>query len=177
MFHRVTKKSMSHGLRTAVACAVCVLAAVPAVAQYQPDKKGPSKGVVMKSVDASGKLVYSDHPLPGVRETEVLRGRGFENLPVVAPKVPAQAASAGGSLSDWAQATEAQIAASRKAVDDTNTRVAKQNCDDARQTLATLTAGRRVMRVNERGEPEALTSDQLTVERDYVEQRIAIYCK
>ena len=162
------------------------LVATSSMAQYTtPKKEGGGGRVIIKSVDSRGQVVYSDHPVEGVSELQTMQGRVFMNIPKPAsaassPAVTrpaAKAASGAGGIEAWATATQAQLDASKKAVDDANAKIAKQNCDGARQTLATLAAGRRIVKVNATGTPEVMSAEQVTAEREKTEARITQNCK
>lgn len=176
-----TTQTLHIGIAMAMA-----LVATSSVAQYTtPKMEGRGGRVIIKSVDARGHVVYSDHPVEGVNELQTMHGRVFMNIPRPASAASAQAvsrpaakaASGAGGIEAWATATQAQLDASKKAVNDANDKIAKQNCDGARQTLATLVAGRRIVKVNASGTPEVLSAETVAAEREKTEARIAQNCK
>lgn len=166
-----------------IASALLSLTAGMATAQYLPPapkapggKKIVTAGAVVKGVDGRGKVVYTDHPVDGVKEVKTLSGKTFKDVPDAAGPAAAAASSA-DSIVDWAQKTQAQMDEHRKQVQDINDKVAKQNCANAKESLATLGMGGRVVRLSPAGTPDVLSAEQIEESRSKANDVIAKNCK
>lgn len=149
---------------------------LPPVAKAAGGKKIVTSGAVVKGVDGRGKVVYTDHPVDGVKEVKTLSGKTFKDVPDAAV-APAAAASGADGIVDWAQKTQSQMDEQRKQVQDINDKVAKQNCANAKESLATLGMGGRVVRLSPAGTPDVLTAEQVEESRSKANDVIAKNCK
>jgi len=156
----------------AVALALCV--ALPASAQ------------LYKWVDSNGKVQYSDKPPPSDVKTEKLRA------PARAASAPAPSAGKDGAKKDAAKTgpltpaeqeqafrkrqQEAGKAEKEEAQKQAEARDRAENCKRARAAVATLEAGGRQARVDEKGERVFLTDEQIAQETASARQEAAAAC-
>lgn len=149
-------------------------AANPYAPAAQQKAEQRSVGIV-KSIDAQGRVVYSDRALLNARQVDVMQGRVFSNSTTATPPSPAVAAPDG--LVDWAAKAQAQLDASKKKQEDMRVAAAQQTCQNARQTLASLSTGKRVMRLAANGQQEIMSEDQQVAERAAMTSLISVNCK
>ena len=152
-------------------------------AQYQtPDPKFRAGGTagsgstIVKSVDARGHILYSDHAMDGYKEINVMKGASFASAPAPIASAPTKPSSAGGIV-DWAQKTQAQLDESNKSLTQINEKVAKQNCQNAKESLASLGREGRIVRMGADGKPQYLTPDQIAADQNKAKEAIAQFCK
>ncbi|MEY5101079.1 MAG: hypothetical protein RJA36_3798 [Pseudomonadota bacterium] len=131
-------------------------------------------------LDASGRKVFSDMPPPAaVPDKSILQrpdaASSGPSLPPPASALPAPAAPAGKPGNGGAPTTLAagkdrngtsnlSDAELRAAVDKRNAEIRQMNCRRAREDLAALAAGTRLLVLNERGEPVVLDEDRRAAE-------------
>lgn len=145
------------------------------VAQYAaPDKSGTKslQGEIIKSIDANGHVLYSNRTIEGARPVETMTSRIFQPMPMPAP-APAtgNALNTGATTPGPTGASGAAVKSgvsqdpSIKALNEANALIAKSNCANARQSLASLGGGPRLVRMTPDGKREELTADQIEADR------------
>lgn len=118
-----------------IACLCAALFAVPAQAQQY------------KWVDGKGRTQYGDTPPPGIKATPL--------RPPPAPPAPEGAAAKGApdAEAEFRKRRKAQEeAAAKAAAKSAEAETRKENCQIAREQLATLQSGQRISRFNAQGE-------------------------
>ncbi len=144
-------------------------------------KSGKVGKSVIKSVDKNGKVIYSDRVLEGTRNQQTL-GQGVF-VGEVAPKAEAVApasekpADKPTDLASLAKDAQSKLDAQKKELEASNEKMAKQNCENARHSLSTIEAGKRVYKLNEKGETEYLNDEQLGAERQKAEAAVKSFCR
>lgn len=135
----------------------------------------PAYAQVYKCVDG-GRTIYSQTPCPtGASSTAISRG---------APSGAAPGAEKSGAPSTAEQEQafrkrqqEQQAEAKKEGEKLAQTKERQENCASARAQLAQYTAGGRIRRLDEKGEPYFLEDSQIASEKARAEQRIAQWCK
>jgi len=120
-----------------IGCLCAVLLAVPAQAQQ------------FKWVDGNGRTQYGDVPPPGVKASRL--------RPPPGPPAGSSAAKSGSTTSEAEAAfrkrrKDQEAAASKSAAKAAASETQKENCQRAREQLATLASGQRITRFNTKGE-------------------------
>jgi len=156
------------------AAAALALVAAPAQAQW-------------KWRDANGRIVISDVPPPrGVPDKDVLQRpepAARAAPPPAAASGPAAASAAAGKapvdaeLEARKRRTEQEQAAQRKAEDAKAAAVRKDNCQRARDHLALLDSGQRMVRIGADGEREYLSDQQRAAEAQRTRDIVASDCR
>ena len=165
---------------TPALCALALLSAWPALAQY-------------KWKDAQGQVHVSDLPPPrDVPDRDILRrpGPAGRNLTVAAasPSAAGSAASAAAGAVSRPSLQDPELAARRKRADQEaqarqqaeDAQLARQradNCQRARAQLAGLQSGQRMARLNERGERVAMDDAMRQAEVAATQAVIASDCR
>jgi Domain of unknown function (DUF4124) len=172
------KRGMNHdfvalwrlGLATATLC-VCVAAQ----AQWQ-------------WIDANGRRVYSDQPPPpSVAESKIVKrpgqiaspSSGADAQPTsVQPTQTKNTTSAQPSeLDRKARELKAQEEAALKAQKEKEAQTLAQNCEQARKSLATLTAGSRITIINSKGEQDYLSDEQRAADTRRLQGYVGANCQ
>lgn len=140
--------------------AVFVLACLPLIAAAE----------VYQYRDAQGRMVYSDSPPPGTNATK-------KDMNVSPP-----AGDAAKSLQDKVQdfqkrRDEAAEAEARQAKEKAESDRAAENCSKARNKLAALQSGQRIVRYNAQGEREFLDDPEREKEIAQTQQSVSEWCK
>jgi len=158
-----------------LAAMACLLMSTPAEAQW-------------KWRDSRGQIHISDIPPPrDVADKDVLqRPAALVHKAAPAPAVPASAAAAtpvpgkapvDAELEERKRKAEQEQAARQKA-DDKKVKAARnENCQRAREQLATMDSGMRIMRVKPDGEREYLSDEQRASESQRARDVIASECR
>lgn len=170
--------------RLLLALSLTMCAAVPVSAQ------------MYKWVDSNGQVHYTDKPPPGNIKTEKLRppppapvvsaptagasktgakqdaANDGKNAADAAPKTPAEQEQA--FRKRQAEAAKAQEAEAKKVA---QARDKAENCRRAKAAVASLQAGGRQMRVDEKGERVFLDDAQIASETAKAQQEAAAACK
>lgn len=167
------------GLGVALVCAAASAQYAPPDAKSKAAEKKAASASIVKSVDAKGRVVYSDHKVQGTVGQKVMRGRVFEDIPKEAPPAAQSgtAAAPAGNLVEWAQKQQAQMDEARKAANDINDKVAKQNCQNAKMSLSSLSSASRPMRMDEEGKLVPVSAEQIEADRAKAQEVIARDCK
>ncbi len=152
-----------------LAIAVALALTAPAQAQW-------------KWRDAKGQVHVSDIPPPrDVPEQNVLQRPDPAALrapAAPAASAPPRAASAvDPELEERKRRAEQEQAVKRKADDAKNAAIRKDNCQRARDQLAMLDSGQRVMRIAPNGEREYLSDEQRAQEAQRARSLIASECR
>ncbi len=140
--------------------AALILSCLPLVAAAQ----------VYQYRDANGRMVFSDTPPPGVNAVR-------KNIDVAPP-----ASEASGGLQDKLQAfqkrrDEAAEAEAKAARDKAEKDKAAENCTKARNKLAALQSGQRIVRYTASGEREFLDDPGREREIAQTQKSVADWCK
>ncbi len=142
-------------------------------------------------LDDRGQKVFSDLPPPAnVPNQKILRQPGAapaspavdtEGKPAAAPSPqakPAPAPAAGApAQTDEQRQTQAKEDAQRKSIERRNAEIRADNCARARESLATLSGGGRLVTTNEQGQRVIMDPAMRNAERAKVEQIIADNCR
>nr|WP_315184506.1 DUF4124 domain-containing protein [uncultured Albidiferax sp.] len=140
-------------------------------------------------IDNTGRKVFSDRgPPPDIPAKNILRQPGgtAKAAPVVAPAIPAAAASAASApkisgvdkaLEEKKKQAEATEAAQRKAEVDKNAAAQAENCVRAKQSKANFDSGVRIARTNDKGEREILDDAARASEMKRLQDVINADCK
>ena len=164
-----------------LATALAVLAAPPAFAQW-------------KWKDAQGRVTVSDLPPPrSVPDKDILQrpeaqrraatAAAAEAASAAAPGTPGAAPQAAASspvdkdLEAKKRAAEQERAAKAKAEEDKLSAQRAENCRRARQHLAALDSGQRIVRMNDKGEREFIDDAQRANEARRARDVIASECR
>jgi hypothetical protein len=120
--------------------------------------------------DANGNVVFSDTPPPGAK--------AVRKDVKVAPPSGDQAASHEEKMQDFQKRREAAAEAEAKqARDKAEKEKADANCTRARNKLASLQSGQRIVRYTAQGEREFLDDAARAAETAEAQQSIAEWCK
>lgn len=173
------RQTRSPGLLLAAACAL-LLSALPAQAQW-------------KWRDSSGRVQISDMaPPPTVPDKDILqRPRGITQpapdtatpptAAAAASATPAAAAKPKGPLDAEIErrrkADEQDKAAKARAEEERRSAQRADNCNRAREMVATLESGQRVSRMNAKGEREFLDDRQRAAEVQRAREVMATDCR
>jgi hypothetical protein len=132
-------------------------------------------------VDKDGKVRYGDTPPPGVNA----RRLGGPTVPAASAPAPEAAAkdASKGPLTPAEQEQEfqkrrleAQKAEQKAAAATKDQEIKAENCRRARESLATLEGGRRVLRTNAQGEQYYLEDDARAAEIQNARQAVQDWC-
>ena len=145
----------------------------------------PLLAQINKCVDASGKTFYSQSPCPpGVKSSTVKAAPPPANPPAPAAAGPAAAAKSTGPKSAAEQEIEfrkrrtEQAEAAKKDQEKSNEASQREeNCRNARGSLASLEAGGRQTRFNDKGERYILDEAQTARELERARQAVDQWCK
>lgn len=179
-----------------VLSSICALTAFSANAQYNDDflKNGTAPAVntprpdntiappvrgEYKSVDKSGRTVYSDYNnLGGSQISQHLAPRsGIESdRPVTGSVGKRSGVNAESNLEEFAKKAQSEINENRKAVDEANNRIKEQNCKSAKTALISLESGRRVARIDADGKHVYLEGDQIESEKSRAQKLVEENC-
>jgi hypothetical protein len=160
-------------LRVALAAALLVTLAVPAQAQW-------------KWRDSHGQVHVSDIPPPrDVPDKDVMQRPDLTARKSAAPVAAASAASATAAakastdpeLEERRRRSEEEQAARTKAEERKLAAQRMENCNRARDQLATLDSGQRMARVKANGEREILDDEQRAAESRRAREAIAADCR
>jgi Domain of unknown function (DUF4124) len=126
-------------------------------------------------VDKDGTVRYSDRPPPGGQPARTL------NVPGPAPAGEDKGSAGSSSLQDQEKAfqkrQEEQKKAADKAAAEAKQQAAKDdNCRRARESLAVLNGGRRVMQVDAQGNPYYMDDAQRAQEAQKAQQAVKDWC-
>ncbi|MDH4094614.1 MAG: DUF4124 domain-containing protein [Betaproteobacteria bacterium] len=132
-------------------------------------------------VDKDGKVRYGDTPPPGV-DARRLSGPSAPPAPSAAPDASAKDAK-GGPLTPaereqefQKRRLEAQKAEQKAAAAAKDQEIKAENCRRARESLATLEGGRRILRTNAQGEQYYLEDDARAAETQRAQQAVQDWC-
>jgi hypothetical protein len=159
---------------TALALAVMLLGAAEAQAQW-------------KWRDSRGQIHLSDTPPPrDIPDKDVLLRPDLTQRKAAPPAAPSPVASAPGAaakppvdpeLEERRKRAEQEQAARTKADEQKVAAVRKENCQRAREQLATMESGQRIARIKPDGEREILDDDQRAREARRARDVIAADCR
>ena len=136
--------------------------------------------------DAKGQVHISDLPPPrDIPEKDVMqKAEPAVRTPVVAHAPAASAASAAAAkpstdpeLEERRRRSEQEKAAKAKSEEDKLAALRKENCNRAREQLATLDSGIRIARVKANGEREILDDEQRAAETRRMREAMAVDCR
>lgn len=138
--------------------------------QYQANTKVNAAKVIVKTIDANGKVTYSDRIVDGdtqVRQRSTLKSTGEEVITragsaPAAPMAPESAKPASPTPTLSAEQAAAKVAA--------------LNCTTSRKNLESVNSGKRVVRVGDNGEVVPLSDEQIAAERARIEGEVTQYC-
>jgi hypothetical protein len=157
-----------------LAAAACLLLSAPAEAQW-------------KWRDSRGQIHISDIPPPrDVPDKDVLqRPEVVVRKPAPAPVAAASAAAAAvpgkapvdPELEERRKRTEQEQAARAKADEQKAVAIRKDNCQRAREQMATLDSGQRIARIKADGEREILDDEARAKEARRAREAIASECR
>lgn len=153
-----------------LATGVCLLVSMSAHAQ------------VYEWRDASGQVMYSDRPPPGV-DARVVRGTTQRlTPPAPAPAAAAPAPAAQKTLADRAlefrQRREADAAAEAERKQLASQETEKDAaCTQSRSHLTALESGARISRYNSKGEREFLSDQERATEIERTRKQLEQHCK
>lgn len=126
--------------------------ALPAMSQaYLPSGKlGPAEKLIIKSVDAQGRTIYSDHVVEGAKVNKAYQQKTFTTtaVPLLAPKVEPKV----DKSTVPEQKTQQQIDLENKKIEEGNIAIAKKNCESAKREIALLDSGKRMAKSSSNGE-------------------------
>ena len=169
-------------------------AATGATAASSPGMRaaGPSSLLGWQWLDGNGRRVFSDRPPPAdIPPHRILRRPGAEESWPAAGTAAGAAPASGRGATDAiptptpeasarqraaSAARPAQLSASQQAEEERIARQRADNCQRARSALATLDAGVRLVRTNEKGEREILDDAAREAERRHLQQIVASDC-
>lgn len=146
----------------------------------------PLLAQINKCVDASGKTFYSQSPCPpGVKSSTVKSAPPPANAPAPSAAGPAAAAakstgpkSAAEQEIEFRKRRTEQAEAAKKDQEKSNEAAQREeNCRNARGTLASLEAGGRQTRFNDKGERYVLDEAQTARELERARQAVDQWCK
>jgi hypothetical protein len=138
-----------------------VLACLPLVATAQ----------VYQYKDANGNTVFSDSPPPGAKAIR-------KDIKVAPPAAEAPGTDLQEKLQGFQQRREAAAAEeSRAAKDRAEREKADANCTRARNKLAALQSGQRIVRYNAQGEREFIDDATRATETTDAQQSVSEWCK
>ncbi|MFO1327496.1 MAG: DUF4124 domain-containing protein [Rubrivivax sp.] len=152
-----------------VPCLALLIAALPAQAQW-------------RWRDASGRITASDLPPPrDIPEKDILQRPGAPRSTVAAPAPAAASAPASAPVDKDLQArrraADEQAQAKAKAEEQRIAALRADNCNRARNHLATLESGQRMARINDKGEREVLDDKMRADETRRAREVIASDCR
>lgn len=132
-------------------------------------------------LDAQGQRVHSDRPPPpGIPATRILVRPTAPTLPArdggPVAGTPAEAPATVASAQAAVAALAAQLAASQRQEDERIGRQRADNCRRAMSAKATLDAGLRVARINDKGEREIIDEATRAAESQRLQAIIATDC-
>jgi hypothetical protein len=146
---------------------------------------GAAQAQVYKCLDAGGRTVYSQDPCPPSMKREAMSKGGVPSAPAAAP-TDAAAGKAGAksgppSVADQEQAfrkRQQDAAKAEKEADDkaNQAKLKEQNCNNARQRLATYTMGGRISRVDANGERYYMEDSQIEAEKARAQADVSQMC-
>lgn len=149
--------------------------------RYAPPAVTTTKGgnIIVKSIDPkTGQVTYSDRFLEdttGATQYQIKSyGTSAEPLSPVPSKEEGKKGD--GALVKWAKDQEAKAAENEKLAKEQAEKQTRETCNRARQNLAILTSGAKVVRPDSRGEVVYLTDEQVQKERATAEADIARTC-
>ncbi|HEX5093678.1 MAG TPA: DUF4124 domain-containing protein [Burkholderiales bacterium] len=126
-------------------------------------------------VDKDGTVRYSDRPPPGGVPSRTL------NVPGPAPAAEDKGSAGSPSLQDQAKAFEKRQEEQKKAADKAaaaskDEQIKADNCRRARESLATLQGGRRIMQTDAQGNQYYIDDAQRAQEAERAEQAVKEWC-
>jgi hypothetical protein len=137
--------------------------------------------------DKNGQITVSDLPPPrDIPQQDILQRPDPSNTvaapavgsaPAPASAVPALRAPVDPELQARKQASEQEQAAKAKAEEDKLAAQRRQNCSNARSSLAALDSGQRIARFNAKGEREILDDKQRAAETQRARAVVASDCR
>lgn len=122
----------------------------PSTPYMPPGKLGPAGKVILKSQDARGRIVYSDHHMDGVRVTQTYQQNTF--TAAAEPMKGSASAPQSGDRVIKPSMSEEEVMAKNKKIDEANAAIVKKNCETARRELSVMNTGRRISTLNAKGE-------------------------
>lgn len=142
---------------------------------------------VYKWRDAAGNIQYGDHPPSGI-DAERVGGRrgaavqsqsteGAGPSGAAAPAAPAQKTTAQMVQDSRKREQEAEAKRKKDEAAAQKAKAAEDNCRRARQNVATLDAGGRQARVDDKGERIFLDDAQIAKERAEAQRSVSEWCK
>ncbi|MDP2869251.1 DUF4124 domain-containing protein [Methyloversatilis sp.] len=121
--------------------------------------------------DANGNTVFSDSPPPGAKAIR-------KDIKVAPPAADAPNTDLQDKLQGFQQRREAAAAEeSRAAKDKAEKEKADANCTRARNKLAALQSGQRIVRYNAQGEREFIDDATRATETSEAQQSVSEWCK
>ena len=139
--------------------------------------------------DKDGRVTVSDRAPPNdVPEKDILSKPATARRALLPPNAPASAASAAASAPAGKTALEREVETRRKAQEQEaatkakaeearNAAVKAENCNRARNQLATLESGQRVARLNDKGEREVLDDKGRAEETRQLREQMGSDCR
>lgn len=143
----------------------------------------PLLAQINKCVDASGKTFYSQSPCPpGVKSSTVKTAPPPANPPAAGPAAAAAKSTGPKSAAEQEiefrkRRTEQAEAAKKDQEKSNEASQREENCRNARGTLASLEAGGRQTRFNDKGERYILDEAQTARELERARQAVDQWCK
>lgn len=157
----------------------------PATGKYAPPNTPASKAesVIVKTVDPkTGHVTYSDRVLEGTTGAVQYQVRSFgassqplTQVPNPNPSGKADA-KAEGNLVEWAKGAQRKMDENSAAQKELVEKMNREACSRARQNLATLNSGARIVHPDAKGDAAYLTDEQIAVERTNTERTITTAC-
>lgn len=142
---------------------------------------------VYKWRDAAGNIQYGDHPPSGItservggRSSAPMQTQGTEGASpsgTAAPAAPAQKTTAQMVQDSRKREQEAEEKRKKEEAAAQRAKAAEDNCRRARQNVATLDAGGRQARVDDKGERIFLDDAQIAKERAEAQRSVDEWCK
>ena len=129
-------------------------------------------------VDKDGKVMYGDTPPPGV-QARPLGGASAGPAagdPAAKDATPGVLTPAEQEQEFQKRRLEADKAAQKAAAADRNLETKAENCRRAREALATLQGGQRILRTNAQGEQYYLEDDARAAEIQRAQQAVQDWC-
>ena len=129
-------------------------------------------------VDKDGKVMYGDTPPPGVK-ARPLGGASAEPAagdPAAKDATPGALTPAEQEQEFQKRRLEAEKAAQKAAAASKDQEAKAENCRRARESLATLEGGRRILRTNAQGEQYYLEDDARAAEIQRAQQAVQDWC-
>lgn len=133
---------------------------------------------IVKVVGSDGRVLYTDRSVTaGAGRVSEVRPAGVGRTLAINPEQAKQEKQAETDLVSWAKGEQLRIDAAKREVAAKNSELTKKLCGEARQRLAVLSTGGKVVKMNDKNEPVYLTDVEIARQREEATARALELCR